>query len=70
MKKLIFILMTIVTIWIIPSNVYAQSEQVDDKLLYDTLITILNPSIEKEIINYYGYPKQYGLYDPKYHQRA
>ena len=35
----------------------AQSEQPDYKLIYDTLITTLFPSIEKEIINYYGYPK-------------
>ncbi|MGE7941759.1 DUF3888 domain-containing protein [Lysinibacillus xylanilyticus] len=65
MKKLTFILMATVTMLIIPSNLYAQSEQVDYKLLYDTLITVLNPTIEKEIINYYGYPKQYGLYDAK-----
>ncbi|MCG7346050.1 DUF3888 domain-containing protein [Sporosarcina sp. ACRSL] len=43
----------------------AQSEQPDYKLIYDTLITSLYPSIQKEIINYYGYPKQYGLYDAK-----
>jgi hypothetical protein len=43
----------------------SQSEQPDYKLIYDTLITTLDPSIQKEIINYYGYPKQYGLYDAK-----
>lgn len=62
MKK-IATLMTIVTILIMPSKIYAQSEQADEKLITDTLITILNPFIEKEIDHYYGYPKQYGLYD-------
>ncbi|MGE7694479.1 DUF3888 domain-containing protein [Lysinibacillus sp. NPDC094177] len=65
MKKLTFILMATVTILIIPSKMNAVSEQADNKLMYDTLITILNPSIEKEIINYYGNLKQYGLYDAK-----
>jgi len=50
---------------IVPSKIYAQTEQPDYKLMYDTLITSLDPSIHKEIINYYGYPKQYGLYDAK-----
>ncbi|MGE7673160.1 DUF3888 domain-containing protein [Lysinibacillus sp. NPDC094403] len=65
MKKLTFILMATVTILIIPTKMNAQSEKVDYKLMYDTLITILSPSIDKEIINYYGYHKQYGLYDAK-----
>ncbi|MEK4426066.1 DUF3888 domain-containing protein [Solibacillus sp. FSL K6-1523] len=43
----------------------APNEQPDYKLIYDTLLTTLDPSIEKEIINYYGYVKQYGLYDAK-----
>lgn len=46
-------------------NLDSQSEQPDYKLIYDTLLTTLDPSIQKEIINYYGYPKQYGLYDAK-----
>lgn len=57
--------MAILTILILPSKIYAQSEQTDEKLITDTLITILNPFIEKEIDHYYGYPKQYGLYDVK-----
>ncbi|MGY3186902.1 DUF3888 domain-containing protein [Lysinibacillus sp. TE18511] len=40
-------------------NLDAQSEQPDYKLIYDTLITTLFPSISKEIDNYYGYPKQF-----------
>lgn len=65
MKKLTYILIATITFWIIPSKIYAQSEQADYKLIYDALITILYPSIKKEIINYYGYPKQYGSYDAK-----
>lgn len=44
---------------LISGNHDAQSEQPDYKLIYDTLITSLFPSVSKEIINYYGYPKQY-----------
>lgn len=44
-------------------NIHSESGQPDYKILYDTLLTTLEPSIEKQIINYYGYPKQYGLYD-------
>lgn len=51
--------------FILPCKIYAQSEQADDQLIRDTFITILNPFIEKEIDHYYGYPKQYGLYDVK-----
>ncbi|MGE7689802.1 DUF3888 domain-containing protein [Lysinibacillus sp. NPDC097214] len=65
MKKLTYILMATVTILIIPSKINAQSEKTDYKLMNDTLITILSPSIDKEIIHYYGYRKQYGLYDAK-----
>lgn len=50
---------------LISENLDSQSEQPDYKLIYETLITSLEPSIQKEIINYYGYPKQYGLYDAK-----
>lgn len=51
--------------FILPCKIYAQSKQADDQLIRDTFITILNPFIEKEIDHYYGYPKQYGLYDVK-----
>lgn len=46
-------------------NLNSQSKQPDYKIIYDTLLTTLAPSIEKEIVNYYGYLKQYGLYDAK-----
>ena len=65
MKKFAYVLMAILTILILPCKIYAQSEQADDQLIRDTLISILNPFIEKEIDHYYGYPKQYGLYDVK-----
>jgi len=65
MKKFAYVLMAIFTMFILPCKIYAQSEQTDDQLIRDTFITILNPFIEKEIDHYYGYPKQYGLYDVK-----
>lgn len=37
----------------------------DDPLLYETLLTSLSPYISEGVINYYGYPKSYGLYDAK-----
>ncbi|MGN7410754.1 DUF3888 domain-containing protein [Sporosarcina sp. SAFN-010] len=46
-------------------NLNSKSEQPDYKIMYDTLLTTLDPSIQKEITNYYGYLKQYGLYDAK-----
>ncbi len=49
----------------IPNKIYAQSEQPDYKIIYDTLLTTLLPSIEENIVNYYGYHKQFGLYDAK-----
>ncbi|MCJ8007156.1 DUF3888 domain-containing protein [Lederbergia wuyishanensis] len=65
MKKIAYILIATITFLVIPNNTYVHSKKPDYKLLYDTLITTLEPSIEKEIINYYGYHKQYGLYDAK-----
>ncbi|MED3798274.1 DUF3888 domain-containing protein [Lysinibacillus capsici] len=65
MKIFTYVLMAIFTMFILPCKIYAQSEQADEQLIRDTFITILNPFIEKEIDHYYGYPKQYGLYDVK-----
>jgi AAA+ ATPase superfamily predicted ATPase len=39
--------------------------EIDYKLIYDALLTTLDLYITEEIINYYGYPKQYGLSDAK-----
>ena len=44
---------------LISGNLEAQSEQPDYKLISDTLLTTLFLSIDKEIIHYYGYPKQF-----------
>lgn len=44
-------------------NLNSKIEQPDYKIIYDTLLTTLDPSIQKEITNYYGYLKQYGLYN-------
>lgn len=44
---------------LISGNFDAKSEQLDYKLIYDTLITTLFPSVDNEIINFYGYLKQY-----------
>ncbi len=67
MNKLAFIFIVTLSfsVLIIPSKIHAQSEQPDYKLIYDTLLTTLLPSIEENIINYYGYRKQFGLYDIK-----
>jgi hypothetical protein len=43
----------------------ASQNDIDNKLLNDTLLTTLDPYIEEGIVNYYGYLKQYGLYDAK-----
>jgi len=65
MKKFAYISMAIVTILILPGKIYAQNEQVDSKLLSDTLLVALYPYITKELTNYYGYLKQFGYEDAK-----
>ncbi|WEG14026.1 DUF3888 domain-containing protein [Pullulanibacillus sp. KACC 23026] len=65
MKKLILVLIAIMTFLMIPNKIHAQSDQPDYKIIYDTLLTTLLPSIEENIVNYYGYHKQFGLYDAK-----
>lgn len=64
MKKWIVPLVIILTLSL-PNDVSARSSQQEAQLLRDTLLTALNPTIQNEIIHYYGYPKQYGLYDAK-----
>lgn len=39
----------------------AEKNQIDNKLLTDTLITLLDPYISEGIIGYYGYQKSYSL---------
>ena len=48
-----------------PHQFKASENNVDNKLLQDTLLTTLDPYITEGVIRYYGYPKQYGLYDAK-----
>lgn len=61
-----FLLLFVLFIVLIqPNGVSAQASHVDDQSLHDTLITLLNPYISKEIERYYGYQKSYGLYDVK-----
>lgn len=49
----------------LPFKIQAAQSNFDQILLTDTLLTALSPSINKEITNYYGYIKQYGLYDTR-----
>lgn len=60
----------VLSIWLFiipfqPNNLNAEQNKVDDKLLLDTLITLLSPYISEGIEHYYGYDKSYGLYDIK-----
>jgi hypothetical protein len=48
-----------------PNNTDAEQNKIDNKLLLDTLLTLLDPYISEEIERYYGYQKSYGLYDAK-----
>ncbi|KRE57454.1 DUF3888 domain-containing protein [Paenibacillus sp. Soil750] len=41
------------------------SQETQEKLTHDTLLTTLSPHIQEAIANYYGYPKQFALYDTK-----
>ncbi|MFF2753108.1 DUF3888 domain-containing protein [Psychrobacillus sp. NPDC058041] len=48
-----------------PHYFKASQEDIDNKLLQDTLVTTLFPYIKEGVIQYYGYPKSFGLYDTK-----
>lgn len=64
--KCSFLLSIGLFIVLIQSNaVLAEENKMDQTLLIDTLITLLDPYISKEIEHYYGYQKSYGLYDAK-----
>ncbi|MDQ0271459.1 DUF3888 domain-containing protein [Cytobacillus purgationiresistens] len=63
MKKLfIGLSFSILILWIHPLNMAAETE-IESKLVYDTLLTTLEPHISEAVAAYYGYHKQYGLYD-------
>lgn len=59
MRKIMLMLTVTISFCIFPNYSYAQSNQPDYQLISDTLITTLFPSIDKEIVHYYGYLKQY-----------
>lgn len=64
MKKLLIILMLFL-LCPISITAHAGEQENQEQLAYDTLLTTLSPHITKAILNYYGEPKQYGLYDAK-----
>lgn len=65
-RKFCFILLFCLLIILIqPNDTNAAQNKVDNKLLLDTLITLLDPYISEGIEHYYGYHKSYGLYDAK-----
>ena len=66
LSKLHLVFLIGVIILLVQPHLYKASQNdVDNKLLNDTLLTTLDPYIEEGIVNYYGYLKQYGLYDAK-----
>ncbi|MBT2667406.1 DUF3888 domain-containing protein [Bacillus sp. ISL-4] len=48
-----------------PNMITSAETELNNKLIYDTLLTSLDPYISEEVVNYYGYYKQYGLFDAK-----
>jgi len=64
MKKVLTIIILTITLLVNQTILVSSQENlVDDKLMYDTIITMLYPYINDEIINYYGYRKSYDLYN-------
>lgn len=65
-KKLSFVLSVCLFIFMIQSNgTHANQNKIEDNLLFDTLVTLLNPYISEAVEHYYGYRKSYGLSDVK-----
>ncbi|XMB67817.1 DUF3888 domain-containing protein [Mycoplasmatota bacterium zrk1] len=62
MKKIIVILILILSIIATQITTNATNQEPKYKDVYDTLITTLYPYIREEISNYYGYNKQLMLY--------
>ncbi|MFF2458718.1 DUF3888 domain-containing protein [Peribacillus simplex] len=48
-----------------PNRINSAETELNNKLMYDALLTSLGPYISEEVVNYYGYYKQYGLFDAK-----
>lgn len=71
MKKIV-ILILLMIIWFNPKNAYSSSiyhnfEEVttQQELYKGSLLSFLYPYISRAVEKYYGYPKQYDLYDAK-----
>ena len=65
-NKLCFVLLIFLFIILIqPNDTNAKQNKIENKLLLDTLITLLDPYISEAVEQYYGYHKSYGLYDAK-----
>ncbi|MBK3496322.1 DUF3888 domain-containing protein [Viridibacillus sp. YIM B01967] len=64
-KAYLVFLLGIIILFTQPHFFKASQNDVDNKLLNDTLLTTLDPYITEGIEQYYGYSKQYGLYDAK-----
>lgn len=61
-----FILLITISMFLLlmqPYKIEASPINLENKLLHDTLLTTLSPFIRDQLSNYYGYIKQFGLYD-------
>jgi uncharacterized membrane protein len=70
MKKLIILMLLIICL--IPKNVFSnniyaniEEETIQQELYKGSLLSFLDPYISSAVDKYYGYPKQYDLYDAK-----
>ncbi|TKC15661.1 DUF3888 domain-containing protein [Robertmurraya kyonggiensis] len=65
MRKIfnLFITSSILVLLIKPYQIEASPLNIDNKVLHDTLLTLLSPHITEQVNNYYGEYKQFGLYD-------
>jgi hypothetical protein len=65
MKFYFILLVCFFIILIHPHDTNAKQNKIDNKLLTDTLVTLLDPYISEAIADYYGYQKSYELYDAR-----
>jgi hypothetical protein len=56
------VITTTSSIYSVHAEPQTSSQETEEKLLHDTLITTLDPHIQEAIANYYGYPKQFALF--------
>ncbi|MDX8363482.1 DUF3888 domain-containing protein [Cytobacillus sp. IB215316] len=62
-KTLLILFISLLLFNVQPNVIKSNQNELDNKLLSDTLITVLNPYISEEVAKHYGYYKLYGLYD-------